>query len=250
MSNKFNDPFSEPRQSTLYASENLRTGSFEYETLSSYTTKTFLWMFAGLLATFAVALVGYTSGIGMLLLRSSGVFFALAIAEVVVVMVMVSRLHKISVTGARMMFFAYAVLNGLVFSSYFWVYDLFELVMAFGATALYFGIMAAYGYFTKKDLSGWAKPLMFGLIAMLIVSVLGMLFGMGGGSILMCCVGIILFACYTAYDTQKIKAAYFAYAGNEELAKKASIYAALELYLDFINLFLYILRIFARSNRN
>ena len=118
--------------------------------------------------------------------------------------------------------------------------------MAFGATALYFGIMAGYGYLTKKDLSGWAKPLFFGLIAMLIVSVIGMLAGLGGLDILLCCAGIILFACYTAYDTQKIKAAYFAYAGNEELAKKASIYAALELYLDFINLFLYILRLFAR----
>ena len=97
----------------------------------------------------------------------------------------------------------------------------------------------------EQDLSGWAKPLMFGLIAMLIVSVFGIFFG--GVNILLCCVGIVIFACYTAYDTQKIKAAYFAYAGNPELAKKASVFSALELYLDFINLFLYILRIFSRS---
>ena len=105
--------------------------------------------------------------------------------------------------------------------------------------------LAAYGYLTKQDLSGWAKPLFFGLIAMLIVSVVGMF--VGGVNILLCCLGIVIFACYTAYDTQKIKAAYFAYAGNPELAKKASVFSALELYLDFINLFLYILRIFSRS---
>lgn len=250
MSNRYNDPFSEPVQSTVYANENPVTGTFEYETLASYTTKTFLWMFAGLMVTFGLALLGYAGGLARYLLVSPMMFFALAIAEVVVVVVMSARIRSISVGGAKGLFFAYAALNGLVFSSYFYVYDLWELVMAFGATALYFGIMAGYGYLTKKDLSGWAKPLFFGLIAMLIVSVIGMLAGLGGLDILLCCAGIILFACYTAYDTQKIKAAYFAYAGNEQLAKKASIYAALELYLDFINLFLYILRLFARRSNN
>ena len=78
------------------------------------------------------------------------------------------------------------------------------------------------------------------------VVVIGMFF-MSGSSILFSILGIVIFSCYTAYDTQKIKAAYFAYAGNPELAKKASVFSALELYLDFINLFLYILRIFSRS---
>ena len=217
----------------------------QYETLAGYTTKTFGWMFAGLTVTFLVALAGYAGGIGIYLLTSPLLFWGVAIAELAVVMLLSARIHKISVGGARGMFFAYAALNGLVFSCYFYLYQMFDLVLAFGATALYFGIMAAYGYFTKQDLSGWAKPLFFGLIAMLIVSVLGIFFG--GVNILLCCVGIVIFACYTAYDTQKIKAAYFAFAGNAEMARKASVYAALELYLDFINLFLYILRIFARN---
>ena len=241
-------PGFEPDNNTFYASQGpdgVFSTNARYETLAEYTAKTFGWMFAGLMVTFLVALAGYTSGIGILLLRNTLLFWGLAIAEIAVVMVMCARIHKIGVGTARGMFFLYAALNGLVFSCYFYLYQMFDLVLAFGATALYFGIMAAYGYLTKQDLSGWAKPLMFGLIAMLIVSVFGIFFG--GVNILLCCVGIVIFACYTAYDTQKIKAAYFAYAGNPELAKKASVFSALELYLDFINLFLYILRIFSRS---
>ena len=226
---------------TVYMNE-----KFQYETLSNYTAKTFLWMFAGLLVTFGVSLAAYASNLGFYLLRSSFAFFGLAILEIVLVMALVSRLHSMSVSSARGLFFVYAAVNGLVFSSYLWLYGMGDVLMAFGAAALYFGVMAAYGYLTKRDLTSWRTPLMVGLIVLMIVSVIGMFF-MSGSSILFSILGIVIFSCYTAYDTQKIKALYFAYAGNEDMAKKASIYAALQLYLDFINLFLYLLRIFSRS---
>lgn len=226
---------------TVYMNE-----KFQYETLSNYTAKTFLWMFAGLLVTFGVSLAAYMSNIGFYLLRSSFTFFGLAILEIVLVMALVSRLHSMSVSSARALFFVYAAVNGLVFSSYLWLYNMGDVLMAFGAAALYFGVMAAYGYLTKRDLTSWRTPLMVGLIVLMIVSVIGMFF-MSGSSILFSVLGIVIFSCYTAYDTQKIKALYFAYAGNEAMAKKASIFAALQLYLDFINLFLYLLRIFGRS---
>ena len=226
---------------TVYMNE-----KFQYETLSNYTAKTFLWMFAGLLVTFGVSLAAYASNLGFYLLRSSFAFFGLAILEIVLVMALVSRLHSMSVSSARGLFFVYAAVNGLVFSSYLWLYGMGDVLMAFGAAALYFGVMAAYGYLTKRDLTSWRTPLMVGLIVLMIVSVIGMFF-MSGSSILFSILGIVIFSCYTAYDTQKIKALYFAYAGNEVMAKKASIYAALQLYLDFINLFLYLLRIFSRS---
>lgn len=226
---------------TVYMNE-----KFQYETLSNYTAKTFLWMFAGLLVTFGVSLAAYMSNIGFYLLRSSFTFFGLAILEIVLVMALVSRLHSMSVGSARALFFVYAAVNGLVFSSYLWLYNMGDVLMAFGAAALYFGVMAAYGYLTKRDLTSWRTPLMVGLIVLMIVSVIGMFF-MSGSSILFSVLGIVIFSCYTAYDTQKIKALYFAYAGNEAMAKKASIFAALQLYLDFINLFLYLLRIFGRS---
>lgn len=218
----------------------------QYETLSNYTAKTFLWMFAGLLVTFGVSLAAYMSNIGFYLLRSSFTFFGLAILEIVLVVALASRLHSMSVGSARGLFFLYAAVNGLVFSSYLWLYNMGDVLMAFGAAALYFGVMAAYGYLTKRDLTSWRTPLMVGLIVLLAVSVIGMFF-MSGSSILFSVLGIVIFSCYTAYDTQKIKALYFAYAGNEAMAKKASIYAALQLYLDFINLFLYLLRIFGRN---
>lgn len=226
---------------TVYMNE-----KFQYETLSNYTAKTFLWMFAGLLVTFGVSLAAYMSNIGFYLLRSSFTFFGLAILEIVLVVALASRLHSMSVGSARGLFFLYAAVNGLVFSSYLWLYNMGDVLMAFGAAALYFGVMAAYGYLTKRDLTSWRTPLMVGLIVLLAVSVIGMFF-MSGSSILFSVLGIVIFSCYTAYDTQKIKALYFAYAGNEAMAKKASIYAALQLYLDFINLFLYLLRIFGRS---
>ncbi|WP_373211773.1 Bax inhibitor-1/YccA family protein [Allofournierella massiliensis] len=226
---------------TVYMNE-----KFQYETLSNYTAKTFLWMFAGLLVTFGVSLAAYMSNIGFYLLRSSFTFFGLAILEIVLVVALASRLHSMSVGSARGLFFLYAAVNGLVFSSYLWLYDMGDVLMAFGAAALYFGVMAAYGYLTKRDLTSWRTPLMVGLIVLLAVSVIGMFF-MSGSSILFSVLGIVIFSCYTAYDTQKIKALYFAYAGNEAMAKKASIYAALQLYLDFINLFLYLLRIFGRN---
>ena len=226
---------------TVYMNE-----KFQYETLSNYTAKTFLWMFAGLLVTFGVSLAAYMSNIGFYLLRSSFTFFGLTILEIVLVVALASRLHSMSVGSARGLFFLYAAVNGLVFSSYLWLYNMGDVLMAFGAAALYFGVMAAYGYLTKRDLTSWRTPLMVGLIVLLAVSVIGMFF-MSGSSILFSVLGIVIFSCYTAYDTQKIKALYFAYAGNEAMAKKASIYAALQLYLDFINLFLYLLRIFGRS---
>ena len=226
---------------TVYMNE-----KFQYETLSNYTAKTFLWMFAGLLVTFGVSLAAYMSNIGFYLLRSSFTFFGLAILEIVLVVALASRLHSMSVGSARGLFFLYAAVNGIVFSSYLWLYNMGDVLMAFGAAALYFGVMAAYGYLTKRDLTSWRTPLMVGLIVLLAVSVIGMFF-MSGSSILFSVLGIVIFSCYTAYDTQKIKALYFAYAGNEAMAKKASIYAALQLYLDFINLFLYLLRIFGRN---
>lgn len=249
--NNQNDEYKQPAQytSTQQASPaaEYMAQPAQYETLSGYVSKTFLWMFAGLLVTFGVALWGYAGNWAYYIFSgASFMFYGLLIAEVVLVVWLSSQLHKMSVGLARVLFFAYATVNGIVFSSYFWLYDLGSMLLAFAAAAIYFGIMAGYGYLTKQDLSGWQKPLLFGLIAMLVVSVLGMFLNFGMFDIIISCVGIVIFACYTAYDTQKIKAFYFQTAGNPEMAQKASIFAALQLYLDFINMFLYILRLLGR----
>ena len=124
------------------------------------------------------------------------------------------------------------------------------LVMAFLATAVYFGLMAVYGTTTHKDLTGWGPRLMMALVAMIVTSLVGALFGVGfGTSVLYCGIGLVVFMLLTAYDTQKLRQIYAYYAGDAELAEKASIYGALTLYLDFINIFLYVVRLMGNNRR-
>ena len=124
------------------------------------------------------------------------------------------------------------------------------LVLAFLATSLYFGLMAVYGTTTHKDLSGWGPKLMMALFALLITGFVGLLFGMGFmGTVLYSGIGLVVFMLLTAYDTQKLSQMYSYYAGDSELAEKASIYGALTLYLDFINIFLYVVRLLGLNSR-
>lgn len=224
-----------------------KNASLECKTLNDYTAKTFLWMFLGLLTTFGAAMVAYATNLGAVLFQVPGMLWILGLVEILLVVFLNARVEKMSVSNARSLFFMYALVNGVVFSSYLWRFQLGDVLMAFCSAALYFGAMAVYGYMTKRDLANWKPVLIFGLIAMLVVGLISALF-LGGMSVLFSMLGVVLFACYTAYDTQKIKAIYFACAGNETMSKKVSILAALQLYLDFINLFLYLLSIFARSN--
>ena len=125
------------------------------------------------------------------------------------------------------------------------------LVMAFLATAVYFGLMAVYGTTTHKDLTGWGPRLMMALVAMIVTSLVGALFGFGfGASVLYCGIGLVVFMLLTAYDTQKLRQIYAYYAGDAEMAEKASIYGALTLYLDFINIFLYVVRLLGMNSRS
>ena len=166
------------------------------------------------------------------------------------VFVLSSRVQNMSVGGARATFFAYALLNGMVLSYYFLIFDLGTLVLAFLATSLYFGLMAVYGTTTHRDLSGWGPKLMMGLFALIITGFVGMLFGMSFlTTVLYSAVGLVVFMLLTAYDTQKLSQMFSYYAYDGELAEKASIYGALTLYLDFINIFLYVVRLLGMNSR-
>src|SRR5699024_8338806 len=153
---------------------------------------------------------------------------------------------------ATAMFFAYAVLTGINLSVYFVVYNLSTLILAFLVGALYFGIMAVYGMRTQKDLSGWGPMLMGGLFALLIVSLFGMLFvnNFGFFDIVLCAIGLLVFMGFTAYDTQKLRAMYSYFGGDAAMLHKSSIIGALQLYLDYINIFLYVIRLLGRSRSN
>lgn len=231
----------------FYTSERMREQYGEYESLSSYTAKTFLWMFAGLLVTFCVAVGCYYSGLLVWMVYTVPMLpFVLLIAEMLVVFSLVRRVQSLSVGVARGMFLLYAVLNGVMFSTYFIMFDVWSLIWVFGMTALYFGALALFGYFTKTDLSRLRPILVSGLILLLVFGILSFFLNLSSFDTVICMVGIAVFLGFTAYDTQKIKAFHAAYAGDAEMAKKASVFAALQLYLDFINLFLYLLRFLGR----
>ena len=214
---------------------------------SDYMTRTYRWMASGLLITFAMAYITATTPLIYLV---DSLYLVLTIAELALVFVLSSRVQNMSVDAARATFFGYALLNGMVLSYYFIVFSVGTLVMAFLATAVYFGLMAVYGTTTHRDLSGWGPKLMMGLFALIITGFVGMLFGMSFlTTVLYSAVGLVVFMLLTAYDTQKLSQMFSYYAYDGELAEKASIYGALTLYLDFINIFLYVVRLLGMNSR-
>ena len=217
-------------------------------TLNEYIARTFGWMFLGLMVTFALAAaMAYTDAVWYLF-AIPGIPMILLIAEVAVVLIMSSGVRNRSVGVTRMLFMLYSVINGLVFSFYFVVYDVANLIAVFGLTALFFGAFALYGRFTRADLSRLRPLLLGGLIFLVIAGLLSLFINFTALERTICMVGIVVFLCFTAYDVQKIKANYEYFYGNDEILQKASIFSALQLYLDFINLFLYLLRFLGRSN--
>ena len=219
-------------------------------TLNQYVAKTFLWMFVGLMVTFGTAYLGYWSGLLAFVFLTPMVPVLLLVAELAVVLVLSARIHKLHVGTARVLFLLYAVLNGVVFSTYFLMFEMATLIYIFALTAVYFGIFALYGRFTKRNLSGFRPFIIGGLIFLLVVSVLSLFLPLGGLDRIVCLIGIALFLGITAYDSQKIGQYYVAYQGDSAMLQRESFFSALQLYLDFINLFLYLLRFFARNRSN
>lgn len=222
------------------------------ESMGRYTAKTFLLMFLGLLVTFGVAVFFSTTYTGLMLFYNAVTYIPafhliLLIAQLGVAIGMTAAIHKITPATATAFFFLYSALTGVTFTFYFIVFELPSLILVFAATALYFGGMALFGYFTGIDLSRMRSILLGGLIFLIIANVLMMFIpGLETFDRVACTIGVIVFLAYTAYDAQKIKVFYQAYQGDEAMLKKASVFSALQLYLDFVNLFVYLLRIFGK----
>ena len=225
-----------------------------FGTLSEFMSKSFGWMFAGLLVTFGVGIGAVASGL-IFPIINSGLFIFTSIAELVMVFVLSARVQKLQPSTATALFFGYAVLNGINLSSIFLVYDYGTLILAFLVGAVYFGVMAVYGNVTERDLTGWGPKLMGGLVALIVCALMGSLLSMFGlnfgiADLLLCAVGLLIFMGLTAYDTQMLKYYYSYFGGDAAMLHKASIIGALNLYLDFINIFLYIVRMLGRRNND
>ncbi|MCI8842821.1 MAG: Bax inhibitor-1/YccA family protein [Oscillospiraceae bacterium] len=211
-------------------------------TLSQYVVRTFTWMFIGLLVTFGIAYGGYATGMILYVFTVPYLPIILLVAEVALVMILAACIQKLSVGAARALFIGYAILNGVVFSVYFLLFELNSLILIFAMTALYFGVFALYGHCTKRDLSGLRPILVGGLIFLLVVGLLSMFLPLGALDRIICLIGVAIFLGFTAYDTQKIKSFYAYYSTDGAMLEKASVFSALQLYLDFVNIFLYLLR--------
>ena len=225
--------------------------SSQGDTLGQYTAKTFLWMVLGLLVTFGVAVGCWlTNATIYAIVYIPYVHLIVLIATLVISITMVHRLEKMAVGTAIGLFVLFSALFGFTLSIYLLVFELTSVVLCFALTAVYFGALAAYGYATKRDLSNLRTILFSGLIFLIIYGVLSMFIpALDVLDRVVCLVGIAIFLGYTAYDTQKIKANYSYYSASPEMLAKASIFSALQLYLDFINLFLYLLRFLGNKRR-
>ncbi|MCI8303053.1 MAG: Bax inhibitor-1/YccA family protein [Lawsonibacter sp.] len=221
------------------------------DTLGQYTAKTFLWMVLGLLVTFGVAVGCWiTDATIYAIIAFPYIHLVVLVATLIISFTMVRRLEKMAVGTAIALFVTFSALFGFTLSIYLLVYRLTAVVLCFLLTAVYFGALAAYGYVTKRDLSNLRTILFSGLIFLIIFGLLSMFIpSLEMFDRVICLVGIAVFLGYTAYDTQKIKAFYGYYSASPEMLAKASIFSALQLYLDFINLFLYLLR-FLGNKRN
>ncbi len=233
---------------------NISYAESPFGTLSEFMSKSFGWMFAGLLVTFGVGIGAVASGL-IFPIINSGLFIFTSIAELVMVFVLSARVQKLQPSTATALFFGYAVLNGINLSSIFLVYDYGTLILAFLVGAVYFGVMAVYGNVTERDLTGWGPKLMGGLVALIVCALMGSLLSMFGlnfgiADLLLCAVGLLIFMGLTAYDTQMLKYYYSYFGGDAAMLHKASIIGALNLYLDFINIFLYIVRMLGRRNND
>lgn len=211
----------------------------------------YIWMTAGLALTGVVArTVSSSSAVISALVGNPVLFFGLIIGELILVMTLSARINRMSASAATFAFAGYAILNGITLSIVFLAYTGETLALAFFTTAATFGGMSLWALATKRDLSGLGHYLMMGLWGVLVASLVNMFLRSSAAYYLISYVGVLVFLGLTAYDTQMIKRWNEAYGDSidEEQYVKLSIMGALKLYLDFINIFLFLLRIFGRRD--
>jgi hypothetical protein len=218
------------------------------EASTLFLAKVFNWMAVGLGITGIVAYFTAHTSLAMTIIGSP-LFFILMIGELGLVFYLSARIEKIQASTATSLFVGYSVLNGLTLSVVFLAYTSSSIAGTFFITAGMFGAMAVYGLVTKRDLSGWGSFLFMGLIGIIIASIVNIFLKSSAMYWVISLIGVFIFTALTAYDVQSIKkiGEEGIMAQGEEAIRKGSIMGALRLYLDFINLFLMLLRFFGGS---
>ncbi|MBI5301430.1 MAG: Bax inhibitor-1/YccA family protein [Chloroflexi bacterium] len=217
------------------------------EVQRAFVTRVYFWMMLGLLVTAGAAMFTLTQqNLVMALVTNRLLFWGLLLIELALVWSLSGMIARLSVTTAMVGFIAYAALNGVTLSLIVLAYTLSSIATTFFITAGMFGAMSAFGYVTKRDLTAWGSLLMMALVGLILASVINIFFANSVIYWVTTFAGIVIFVGLTAYDTQKIKQMSLMVNDNGEVEQKGAIMGALALYLDFINLFLLLLRLFGR----
>ncbi len=206
--------------------------------------KVYVWMTLALVITgFTAYAVATTPALASAILGNNILFFGLIIAEFALVWGISAAINKLSIATATLLFILYSIINGATLSIILLAFDIDTIMQTFFITAGTFAAMAVFGYTTKKDLSGMGKILFMALIGIIIATIVNIFMKSSGMAMIINYVGVLVFVGLTAWDTQKIKNMLMETAHMGEVGQKVALLGALSLYLDFINLFLFILRI-------
>ena len=220
--------------------------------LRSHMLSVYNYMASAVLLTGIVAYFFASSGAVFSLFspetgRLSGLGYLVLFAPLGIVLAFGFGLNRISTVTAQVLFWAYAVLLGMSLSALFLVYTQSSIALTFFATAGAFGGLSLYGYTTRRDLSGMGTFLIMGLVGIIVASIVNLFMRSGPLDLAIAGIGVLIFAGLTAFHTQRIKSIYFEVAGTDRQGKMA-VFGALQLYLDFINMFLFLLRFMGNRN--
>ena len=220
--------------------------------IALYVAKVMGWMCVGLFVTLASAAVCLAVPSVRLLLFGTNAYYAVFVVQLVLVLAFTFTLNKISAGTATVLYLLYSMFTGVTFSVLAVVFTMSSIVFVFGLTGLIFLMMAVYGYVTKQDLTRIGTLAFFGLIGIILTSILNMLiFNSSAVELLICCFGIVIFMVLIGYDTQKIEDMYITatetgHEAESDVVRKIAIFGAFQLYLDFINLFIRLLQLVGR----
>ena len=215
--------------------------------LRSYMLSVYNYMASGVLLTGIVAMLFANSSLINLIVnpatgQATPLLWIALFAPLAIVFGLSFGINRISAATAQMLFWLYAALVGVQFSTLFLVYTGVSIAQTFFAVAAAFLGLSLWGYTTKRDLSGMGSFLIMGVVGILVALLVNMFLRSPAMDLAVSAIGVLVFAGLTAYDAQKIKSIYFAVAGNGEAMAKTAVIGALNLYLDFINMFLFLLR--------
>lgn len=230
---------SQPTPPPFYTAERVADASYVSRIMKRVYLKMFLAMIVTAVTSFVCMNVPEVS---ITLMNNSGLYFGLLIAEVVLVFVLAGALNKLSSPVATLIFYVYSILNGVVLSAILAAYSPNSVFTTFIITAAVFGTMTVYGYVTKSDLSRVGTFLFMALIGLIICTIVNIFMESSAMEWIISFAGVVIFIGLTAWDTQKIKQMAAMTDGSQ--AGKLATIGALSLYLDFVNLFLYLLRFF------